>query len=167
VSKRTERNGRAIADLHPEIRERAALLISQLEALGMRPCVLHGRRTFAEQARLYAQGRTTPGPIVTKAPPGSSWHNFGLAIDLVDFAASGEKDGYEQSDFDATSYADIEAQAVELGFEWGGHWRTFKDLPHFEYHPGFAANEAKMFQSYSDADGYLPHDFFARRTADA
>ena len=44
--------------------------------------VISGLRSWAQQAALFAQGRTKPGRIVTKARPGSSWHNYGLAIDL-------------------------------------------------------------------------------------
>lgn len=40
-----------------------------------------GRRLFEEQDALYAQGRTTPGPIVTAASGGLSFHNYGLASD--------------------------------------------------------------------------------------
>lgn len=44
--------------------------------------VYYGLRTAAEQAALYAQGRTTPGAIVTNAPPGRSAHEHGLAVDV-------------------------------------------------------------------------------------
>lgn len=44
--------------------------------------VTSGRRDSAEQARLYAEGRTTAGPTRTDAPAGSSAHEFGLAVDL-------------------------------------------------------------------------------------
>lgn len=40
-------------------------------------------RSMEEQAALYAQGRTTPGRIVTNAQPGQSAHNYGLALDVV------------------------------------------------------------------------------------
>ena len=54
-------------------------------------CKIHGidilvtccRRTMAEQAALYAQGRSAPGHIVTNAKPGQSAHNYGCAIDVV------------------------------------------------------------------------------------
>jgi hypothetical protein len=39
-------------------------------------------RSFAEQDALYAQGRTKPGKIVTKARGGFSNHNFGVAFDI-------------------------------------------------------------------------------------
>ncbi len=40
-----------------------------------------GTRTWPQQAALYAQGRTTPGPIVTNAPAGASLHNYYCATD--------------------------------------------------------------------------------------
>lgn len=42
-----------------------------------------GFRTAAQQAKLYFQGRTAPGKIVTDARPGWSLHNYGLAVDCV------------------------------------------------------------------------------------
>lgn len=45
--------------------------------------VTSGLRSMAAQAVDYAQGRTTPGPIITHARPGSSAHNYGLAIDVA------------------------------------------------------------------------------------
>jgi hypothetical protein len=40
-----------------------------------------GYRSFEEQTRIYNQGRLTPGPIVTKAKPGTSSHNYGCSSD--------------------------------------------------------------------------------------
>lgn len=42
---------------------------------------LSGVRSFLEQDRLYASGRTEKGPIVTQAKSGLSFHNYGLATD--------------------------------------------------------------------------------------
>ena len=55
--------------------------------------IVSGRRSNQEQAALYAQGRTQDeinrqvskslgGLVVTNAPPGSSAHNYGMAIDV-------------------------------------------------------------------------------------
>lgn len=45
--------------------------------------VTSGRRSMRDQEKLYAQGRTAPGPIVTNARPGQSAHNYGRAVDVV------------------------------------------------------------------------------------
>ena len=75
-----------VSKLHPKVRDEAAKAIDNAE-LGFPPNmamrVVQGLRTIAEQNALYAKGRTSPGPIVTKAKGGSSYHNYGLAIDLV------------------------------------------------------------------------------------
>lgn len=44
-----------------------------------------GVRTFEEQARIYEQGRTLPGTIVTDAEAGESPHNYGCASDWTLF----------------------------------------------------------------------------------
>lgn len=42
-----------------------------------------GLRTFQDQGRLYAQGRTFPGKKVTEADAGKSAHNYGCASDWI------------------------------------------------------------------------------------
>lgn len=76
---------RRIEDLHPCLQEKARQLIELCKAEGIEIRVTSTLRTFAEQAQLYAQGRTKPGQIVTRAKPGQSWHNYGLAVDVCPF----------------------------------------------------------------------------------
>lgn len=58
-------------------------LVHRMASLLGEPLVVEqGLRAWSDQAKLYAQGRTAPGPIVTHAQPGYSWHNFGLAVDV-------------------------------------------------------------------------------------
>jgi LAS superfamily LD-carboxypeptidase LdcB len=40
-----------------------------------------GFRSFDRQEALYKSGRFNTGPILTKALPGESFHNYGLASD--------------------------------------------------------------------------------------
>lgn len=98
-------------------------------------------RTFIEQDALFAQGRTKPGKIVTKARAGRSYHNYGLAVDIVLLK---DKDGngtYETAswetnvDFDGDGVADWQEVVQvfkEYGWFWGGDWTRFPDMPHFE-----------------------------------
>src|SRR5690349_7601657 len=77
-----------IAELHPEAREPFLNFILEAEqALGITLVVVQGLRTWAQQQAIYDQGRTKPGEIVTKAKPGQSYHNYGLAIDAVPYKA--------------------------------------------------------------------------------
>lgn len=55
--------------------------------------VIHsGKRTATEQAALYAEGRTTPGPIVTYAQPDEDPHVAGEAVDFHEI--TGGKDDW-------------------------------------------------------------------------
>jgi peptidoglycan L-alanyl-D-glutamate endopeptidase CwlK len=47
----------------------------ELQKLGVTMLLTCTHRSNEEQAKLYAQGRTAPGRIVTNAKPGSSAHN--------------------------------------------------------------------------------------------
>lgn len=75
-----------IALLHPAVREEAKAIYDGIcQALtGRAICrFAYTIRTFAEQEALYAQGRTKPGKVVTNAKAGMSYHNYGLAVDIV------------------------------------------------------------------------------------
>jgi peptidoglycan L-alanyl-D-glutamate endopeptidase CwlK len=89
-----------------------------------------GLRTIAEQDALYAQGRTKPGKKVTNAKGGQSWHNFGLAIDLVE--DGDPKPGVQWSWANLNNFLKIGTYAKEVGLEWGGWWKSMKDYPHVE-----------------------------------
>lgn len=90
--------------------------------------VICGTRSWAEQNELYAKGRTAPGPRVTNAKAGSSWHNYGVAFDIGLFTASG---GYVT---DGKVYEKFGKLAgAPVGCEWGGKWFSFKDFPHYQW----------------------------------
>lgn len=88
-------------------------------------------RSLEEQAKEYAKGRTSPGPVVTKARPGRSPHNFdpSLALDFFFVDATGE------ARWDAPPYLKMGVLARKYGLEWGGRFRI-RDYPHIEV-PGF------------------------------
>lgn len=73
------------AHLHPAVREAARLIVEELNTEGFPFRIFEAFRSPQRQEFLYAQGRTRPGPIVTKARPWRSYHQYGLAIDLVLF----------------------------------------------------------------------------------
>ena len=124
------------------------------------------RRTFAEQATLYAQGRTAPGKIVTNAPAGLSIHNYGLAFDIVLLIDTDGNGTYETAswdtatDFDKDGISDwIECVKIakKHGFSWGGDWTSFKDLPHFEMTFGWKPSSLLSLKTSGkvDAQGYV------------
>lgn len=102
------------------------------EALAARKAywVIEGYRGYERSDELFAQGRTKPGPIVTRARAGQSAHNFGLAGDLV-------LDGFMdraglQPDYRPESYELLRELAPKHGLLWGGAWPGLKDLPHVQ-----------------------------------
>jgi peptidoglycan L-alanyl-D-glutamate endopeptidase CwlK len=108
--------------------------------------VLSGTRSYAQQAALFAQGRTKPGKIVTNARPGSSWHNYGLAIDLGLFRDGKYLDSANPRLADKV-YVELGALAKSMGIEWAGYWTSFTETPHFQFRPGLptiAAAKARL-----------------------
>lgn len=131
-----------IALLHPKLREEARDIYFEISsALTSKTfCRFsHTLRTFAEQDSIYAQGRTTKGPIVSMAKAGLSPHNYGLAIDIV--LIDGKNAIWDvKKDFDGDGKADwMEVVTIfkQYGWTWGGDWR-FKDAPHFEKMFGYS-----------------------------
>ena len=116
------------ADLDPEFRRKLELFEKRLLESGIRVKLVSGYRSFEEQNRLYALGRTKPGGIVTKARGGYSWHNFGLAADYA-FISGG------QLTWDGP-WKIFGRIARECGLEWGGDWRKFPDRPHVQWRRG-------------------------------
>ena len=115
-----------IKTLDLRLRQPATKFINQVEQeLDIKLRMTQARRTFAQQDDLYAQGRTKPGNIVTNARGGDSNHNYGLAFDVVIMDDS-KKPNWTPLSPEAAQIG------VDLGFEWGGNWRRFKDYPHFQ-----------------------------------
>ena len=133
-----ERSERNLATLHPDLHHRAANFVAAAKSLaaqrGLDVKCICGLRTWAEQAALYAKGRTTSGPIVTKAQPGASMHNYGLALDLAVFSREGKT--YHGNH---ALYRELGPLGESLGFEWGGRWK-FVDEPHYQFRPAWSTN---------------------------
>lgn len=88
--------------------------------------LIEGTRSYARQNDLYAQGRTKKGTKVTNARGGSSWHNFGLAVDFGVFRGK----TYVTEDEPYIMLGQL-ARTIP-GLEWGGSWSGFKDYPHVQ-----------------------------------
>jgi peptidoglycan LD-endopeptidase CwlK len=132
-------NKKALAKLEPFVAE----VELAMEKHGVKVEVISGLRSWAAQAALYAQGRTKPGRIVTKARPGSSWHNYGLAIDLGLFSEGVYLDERAPGRADAL-YADIGKIAAKHGIEWAGNWKSFTETPHFQITFGLTLAAARQ-----------------------
>jgi peptidoglycan L-alanyl-D-glutamate endopeptidase CwlK len=116
--------------LHPKFRQSAIDAWTEAQAAmpnNVKIVVVQGLRTFAESDALYAQGRTTPGPIVTKAAAGQSYHNYGLAFDFEMFT-NGKVDNSV-----GPNWMKVVSIMKAHGMTWGGDFpEGFHDNPHFE-----------------------------------
>lgn len=132
-----ERSERNLLTLQPRVEEIARRWLNNVRGLGINMVVICGTRTFEEQQAIYDQGRTKPGKIVSYTRPGRSMHNYGLAWDAVLFV-----DG--KPIWDGEHLEVCGNIASELGIEWGGTWRKFRDSPHYQYTSGQTLDELLM-----------------------
>ena len=85
-------------------------------------------RSIEQQNALYAKGRTTAGSIVTKVKGGYSFHNHGLAFDLVPLV-----NGNPSWNVSRDVWERLGNIGKSLGLERGGDWKSFRDYPHYQY----------------------------------
>lgn len=128
-------SSRRLEDLHALVTDKAQQLIALAHAKGIELLVTSTLRTFEEQAELFALGRTKPGKKVTNAKPGESWHNFGLAFDVVPLING-------KAVWNSPFWDHIGALGKQVDLAWGGDFKSFKDRPHFEFHPHVTLAEA-------------------------
>ncbi len=145
--------------LHPKVRSEILHLIKLSYKAGVPIRVVQGYRTFEEQAALYAQGRSKPGPIVTNAPAGFSNHNYSLAIDFCLLKNGGAISWSQVEDNDKDGKKDW-MEVVEIfksaGYDAGIDWK-FKDAPHLEKMFGYTIRQLLKLKTDGkvDKNGYV------------
>ena len=143
-----------ISKLHPSVRNEVSKIINECDkALTGRANVriTQGLRTFEEQQKLYNQR-----PKVTNAKAGQSVHNYGFAVDICLIIDGKEASWDTAKDWDNDKIADwYECVKIfaKYGWEWGGNWKTFKDLPHFD-RKGYNSWR-KLSKLKQDKNGYV------------
>lgn len=78
-----------------------------------------GWRDAAHQERLYAQGRSEPGSIITNARAWDSPHQYGCASDWTIWTQDGQPIWIKADD---PMWREYEAACEKVGLEWGGHF---------------------------------------------
>ena len=129
------RSQKNLDSLYEPTRNRFSGFLAEVQILagkkGLEYRAICGTRTFEEQAQLYAQGRTKPGKIVTNARPGSSFHNFGLAIDCGVFEGGKYLDKTNPRKA-AAFHREAAKLCAKHGLRWGGNFKSIVDMPHYE-----------------------------------
>ena len=127
--------------LHPELLQIVQEFEARCKAAGLNVLITETYRTKQEQDTLYAQGRTTPGNIVTNAKYPKSPHCWGVAFDFCRNVRGRE---YDDSDGFFRKCGDI---GKSLGLAWGGDFRSIVDKPHLEFKKFLPNNSVKTLQS--------------------
>lgn len=149
---------RDIKALHPDLQKKYAQLIKLCSKRGITIGVAECLRTKAEQDALYAKGRTAPGKIVTNAKGSSysSMHQWGVAFDFylkMDIDGDGQisDDAYNNA---KKTFNQVGALAKSIGLEWGGDWKSIKDLPHIQL-KDWGSTAAKLKAKYGTPEKFM------------
>lgn len=130
-------NSRDIRQLRREVRDRAHSMIERCMEAKIDIIVTSTYRDLEAQDALFAQGRTQPGRIVTNARGGESFHNYGVAFDVVPVV------GGKAIWNDAGLWLRIGEIGESVGLEWAGRWVRFREMPHFQYTGGLSLAEMR------------------------
>lgn len=119
-------NATSLSGVNGELAKACLYIINAVKNDGYLLIVAEGYRTPEQQDIYYAQGRTTPGPIITQLRGNQGKHTKGQAVDF-DFVINGE-----QSNANGNPWNIIGRHAHEVGLSWGGDWSSLKDYRHVE-----------------------------------
>lgn len=143
----TTRSVNRLGAVHPSIKEYTVELIRRCYAEGIYVQISSGFRSNEEQAWIYGKGRPTyvwngkkygtVGSIVSNAKPGTSVHNYGLAIDYFLVSDDGLNSLWTVNE----KWKRVGAIAKSMGFEWGGDWTSFRDYPHLQFTKGLTISQ--------------------------
>jgi len=104
--------------------------------------IISGTRSYLEQDTLYKRGRYgNPGPRVTNAKGGQSNHNFGIAWDIGVFDAKGRY--LADSPLYRKAGELVLKSVTQHAVEWGGEWRSFPDVSHYQVRTGLQLAEVR------------------------
>ena len=106
-------------------------VLPQMAAYRQTVKITSGNRTYSDQDALYAQSRSKPGPLVTNARGGYSWHNFGVAWDITLFSLDGKIPIYE-----SPHYHECALIGEQQGLDCGAFWSSMTDEPHYTLKTG-------------------------------
>lgn len=153
--------------LHPVIRQEVKDIYREIvEKVNSKYCQVRFSdtlRTFEQQEQLYAKGRTKPGHKVTWAKAGYSYHNYGLAVDIVLLLDKDKNGTFESASWDTTFDGDNDRiadwlEVVKIFNSYGWQWGLINskgkryDLPHFQKTFGYKTSQLKKMKT--DKFGY-------------
>lgn len=122
---------RSIDDLHPVVADMCRAFIAACDREGIDVVITSTYRSHEDQNKLYAQGRTAPGKIVTRAKAGESYHNFRVAFDFAPIVHG--KIPWDDDDL----FKRCGIIAENVGLDWSGRWKgSLREMAHCQYTGG-------------------------------
>lgn len=118
--------------IHPTFAARLEKFLRAAWQDGARVIIQEGYRDPKKQDELFKKGG------VTNARGGESYHNYGLAVDVVFLDEKNRPSWNPRHDWKR-----LGELGKKSGLKWGGDFSKLKDLCHFEYHPGLAIKDLK------------------------
>lgn len=115
-------------NLHDSVKNIFTKFVSEIEKMGYIVRINSSYRSFAKQYDLYKKYKE--GKMnVPVASPGSSYHNYGMAIDIYIYDKNNREynEKTPKSEWEKTG---VPSLAKKMGITWGGN---FKDNIHFDY----------------------------------
>jgi peptidoglycan L-alanyl-D-glutamate endopeptidase CwlK len=134
----TDERHEALDLLWAPLAARCRMVVAACGARGLAVDVFETWRSPMRQGSLYAQGRTAPGKVVTKADAWESFHQYGLATDLVFRSPSG---GWTWDG----DWAGVDAVVRAVG----GLERVAWEKPHVQMTGGLAVADAMKIYARS------------------
>lgn len=125
--------------IHPLLAQKIERLLIEAHLHGLNVSLFEGWRSMEEQQKIFNSGRG-----VTRARAGGSFHNYGLAADVVFLDGHGRPSWAEHHDWDLLGKI-----GKNLGLKWGGDFLSIKDRTHFEYHPQLGVHGVREIYSAS------------------
>lgn len=147
-------NSRSLDDLRPDVRANCEVFLELCREEGLNVLVTQTLRDDEYQASLYAQGRTKPGSKVTNSKV-TTFHGKGLAFDFCK-----NRKGHE---FDDDRFFERCGEiAKQIGFSWGGDWRSFPDRPHIQWDAAgeYSGNDVRAGKLPPEMEEYMTQEQF-------
>lgn len=125
-------DSRDIKELHSTLQRGYLELEKRAKEKGIPIKLTNTYRDNNYQNHLYKQGRPV-GRKVTNAKGGQSFHNYKLAFDIC---INKVGDAYNKD-----LLKQVGKMWEDIGGEWGGSWKQFVDMPHFQFTNGKTIND--------------------------
>lgn len=144
---------RKIEDLHPIVADLCRKWLAECANQKIDVIITSTYRDAEYQNSLYAEGRTSPGKIITNARAGQSFHNYRMAFDFVPVVD--RKPAW--SDMALIEKCGVIGENV--GLQWAGRWNgRLRESLHLQFSGGLMLSELQSGKTLPKPEQVKSHD---------